>query len=100
MDAAELLADLGCDVVDVGTVAEALRQLADQSFDVVLTDIDLEDGSGVGLAREIRARHESMRIVFATGHGAVEGAEELSATVLAKPYDEQTLRKALALGPA
>ncbi len=99
MDAAELLTDLGCDVTDVGTIAEALKLLADRPFDVVVTDVELEDGSGIGLAREIRERYPDMRIVFATGHGAVEGADALSAAVLLKPYDEQTLRKALGLKP-
>ena len=99
LDAAEILSDLGCSVSDVGTVAEALVALASDEYDVLLTDIDLEDGSGVDLARQARERHPYLHIVFATGHGAVDASGALEASVLAKPYDGRTMREALNLRP-
>ena len=97
MDAAELLSDLGCTVTDVGSIADALEALGEGDYETLVTDIDLEDGSGVDLARQVRERYPDLRIVFATGHGAVDGADVLRASVLAKPYDQRSVRKALGL---
>ena len=99
IDAAELLADLGCTVTDVSTVADALEALESGTYETLVTDIDLEDGSGVDLAYRVRERYPDIRIVFATGHGAVDGADALQASVLAKPYDQQSVLKALGLDP-
>ena len=97
MDAAEMLGDLGCRVTDTGTVAEALKALGEARYDILITDIDLEDGSGVELARQAREGHPDLRVVFATGHGAVDGADVLQASVLAKPYDQQSVSAVLGL---
>ena len=97
-DAAELLGDLGCVVTDVGTIAEALDALESKGFDALVTDVDLEDGSGIDLARQARERYPNLRVIFATGHGAVEGAEAFGAGVLPKPYDQESLGRALRLG--
>ena len=97
MDAAELLSDLGCSVRDVGTIADALEALEEGSFETLVTDIDLEDGSGIELAGQVRERYPDLRIVFATGHGTVDGAEALNASVLAKPYDQRSVSEALGL---
>ena len=97
MDATELLTDLGCTVTDVGSIADALKALEEGGFETLVTDIDLEDGSGVDLAHQVRDRYPDLRIVFATGHGAVDGADVLKASVLAKPYDQRSVSKALGL---
>ena len=44
----------GCKVRTVGTVAEALNILIQESFDVIVSDVGLPDGHGIGLMHGVR----------------------------------------------
>ncbi|ESR26969.1 Multi-sensor hybrid histidine kinase [Lutibaculum baratangense AMV1] len=102
MATADMLADLGHEVVEAGSAAEALATLERQPIDVLLTDIGLPDRSGLELAREACGQSRDLRVVFASGHEVCpeEVGEEVAPrmAVLRKPYDETGLR--LALSPA
>ena len=95
MDAVEMLRDLGCRVEEAAGVAQARALLAADRFDVLITDIELEDALGTDLAGEARAIDPTLRIVFATGRIDVEDAERVGARVLNKPYDMRSLRSAI-----
>ncbi len=45
---------LGCDVQTVATVASALDVLIKGSFDVIISDVGLPDGHGIGLMHSVR----------------------------------------------
>src|SRR3989442_14428777 len=51
-----LLADLGENVVCVGSGADALRQLLDREFAVILLDVNMPDMDGFEAAAPIRQR--------------------------------------------
>jgi PAS domain S-box-containing protein len=93
MVAAEMLAQLGYDVAETASVAESLAVLADD-IDILISDLQLPDGSGLNLAESARLKHPRLPIVFATG-GAADPAIPASA-VVTKPYDEKDLEKAIA----
>ena len=94
LDTAEMLEGMGCAVVEAGGVGEATGHLRTGRFDLLMTDIGLQDGSGVDLAREARTLDAALRIVFVTGLDVVEEAEALRADVLRKPFTTEALRRA------
>jgi DNA-binding response OmpR family regulator len=84
-DTEHLLTDDGFEVVaTVDRVADAAALIGDgQVIDLVLTDVNLADGSGVEVARAANAR--GIPVLFVTGQCPGE-AEALGAGCLAKPY--------------
>jgi DNA-binding NtrC family response regulator len=73
------------------TCAEALAALDASSFDVVISDIRLPDGSGEDVFWSERARFAMTPTIFATAYGDVEQAVRLvklgAIDYLTKPYD-------------
>lgn len=58
----------GIDVVDAGTVGEAMAFIARGPIDLILSDIDLPDRSGLELIGELQVRHLSTPIVFISAY--------------------------------
>lgn len=93
----EMLEDLGCNVRDVSTAQEAHKILNECLVDILLTDVGLPGISGLQLARDARALRANLRLVLATGDGALSSqAAQLDAVLLVKPYSPDALRGALA----
>jgi DNA-binding NtrC family response regulator len=63
---------------------DGLRVLADDTFDVVVTDVNMGGMSGVDLCRHVRARHEDLPVVVMTAYGTLESA---IAAIRAGAYD-------------
>ena len=92
--AASLLTRLsleGMSPVRAATCAEALAALKASSFDAVVSDIRLPDGSGEDVFWSERARFAMTPTIFATAYGEVEQAVRLiklgAIDYLPKPYD-------------
>jgi PAS domain S-box-containing protein len=70
---ATVLRGRGHDVVPADTIAAAREAVrgAEQPFDLLLSDIELPDGNGLELMRELRAR-EGIRGIAMSGFGAEE----------------------------
>ncbi len=81
------------DVVAVRSATDALRQLRDRSFDVVLLDIAMPGLGGMELASVLAQFSEPPAIVFVTAHEehALEAFEVGAAGYLLKPIDQQRL---------
>lgn len=92
MVATEMLADLGHDVVEAGTIAESVAILQDD-IGILVCDLHLPDGSGVDLARTARTQFPHLPIIFATGDHLDPPLP--GSVVLRKPYNEQDLAKAI-----
>ncbi len=76
----------------------ALRLLAEQRFDVVLTDLLMPDRDGLEVIAELRRKHPAVRIIASSGGGRIaretylEIAQSCGAhAVLPKPYTRQEL---------
>ncbi len=92
MTTADLLADLGYEVIEAGTAAAALAELDNGPPDLLLTDLGLPDMDGMALAAEACRLVPGLRVVIASGRevGPVNGY-----VILDKPYDQAGMRRAL-----
>jgi CheY-like chemotaxis protein len=92
----ELLMILGHHARGVGDAGNALEALGDSGYDVLLTDLNLPDMSGLELARKAVAGSPTMKIIFSSGYGAVSADEFGHPCVsLPKPYDLDKLQQVL-----
>lgn len=99
MTLADTLADMGHMTEEAGTLAEARRHIATGSFDVVITDLGLPDGSGTDLLSEVLAHDPNIIVVVATGSALTLGsgaAAKNRVRYLRKPYDQVELQRVLA----
>lgn len=93
----------GFEVTFASRLATARRHLEDGSFDVIVLDVMLPDGSGLDLCREMRAHDVLTPILFLTARGDVEdriaGLDAGGDDYLRKPFALAELRARLrALG--
>jgi CheY-like chemotaxis protein len=97
----KLLMRLGADVstADSGEAALAVLNRAD-NMDLVLLDVSMPAVDGVETSRRIRAKADSLPIVFMSGHTRRAVPLELStddnSTFLSKPFSISALHKACA----
>jgi len=93
-------------VVQVGDLASARTSVREHPFDVVLTDLQLPDGTGIELARELQALAAPPAVVILTGAPDLESAIDAvtvgAVRYLRKPAALHELREAIgaALGRA
>jgi len=96
--AREMLGALGFSVIHVSSPVAALGALANaRAIDAVFSDIMMPGGiSGLDLAREIRRRRPTLRVVLATGYAdSAAGLEDGEFRLLLKPYSLEALADAL-----
>lgn len=92
----ELLRLLGYDTGSVASGTQALTALAEQHWDVLMSDVKLPDFSGVELASRARALYPRLRIVLATGFAAGDFEQAAGVDdVLTKPYTPDQLQRAV-----
>ena len=94
-DTAIMLEDMGHRVVQAGKGAPALASLAEQSFDLLLTDLGLPDMNGNDLARQGVGMRPGLAVVYATGDSALPPDCPPQAVLLCKPYGEDQLQAAV-----
>lgn len=68
------LGDVGYRVLTAGTLAEASERLASERVDLLLTDLQLPDGSGLDLLAEVKANRAELPVILITAFGTVESA--------------------------
>jgi PAS domain S-box-containing protein len=97
MSTAEMLMDLGHDVIEAEDAPAALALLEGGRFDVMLTDLSLPGLAGDALAAKVLAQHPDLGIIFASGYDRLpdRGGALKGAMLLQKPYDESALADAL-----
>ncbi|MCG7987433.1 MAG: sigma-54 dependent transcriptional regulator [Candidatus Thiodiazotropha weberae] len=88
---------MGIDAHSVFNLASAHQLLAEQSFDLCLSDMRLPDGNGIDLVRHINQTYPQLPVAMITAHGNMESAiEALKAGAfdfVSKPVDLDVLRK-------
>src|SRR5262249_39247271 len=95
---AQALSEQGFAVKMASNATEALRQIACEPVDILLTDINLPGGmDGTVLARRIRELKPDLPIIYASARATLleQGARMPGSLVLPKPYDPATLARLL-----
>lgn len=97
MSTADMLADLGYEVVEAASAEEALRLIDDGlTPDMVVTDHLMPGMSGGELARNLRSRHPDLPILIVSGYAEAEGIEP-GLQRLTKPFRGAELVSSLAM---
>jgi signal transduction histidine kinase len=90
-----LLSSAGYTVVTARNSDEALARLAEQSFDLLITDVVMPGRSGAELAREVTRRHGPTRILFVSGYAdddaLVRDIAAQQVAFLGKPFTRASL---------
>ena len=97
MNTAAMLQDLGHDVIEAASGAEALERLrAGAAVDLIITDQAMPRMTGAQLIRAVRTERPQLPVILATGYA--ELPEDMDATVLrlAKPFRQKDLKAAIA----
>jgi PAS domain S-box-containing protein len=93
-----LLASLGCEVTAAASVSEAIAAADRQTFDLLVSDIGLPDGSGIDVMRHVRSHHRLVGIAL-SGFGQDDDIRRSRdagfATHLTKPVNVETLHEAI-----
>ena len=94
-----LLANNYC-VTSASSASQALSELQQQHFDVVLTDLRMDDIDGMQLAEQIHIHYPSIPVVMMTAHGSIPDAVKATKqgifAFLTKPIDKDELIDTLA----
>jgi two-component system response regulator RegA len=98
------LSGRGFEVVDVGSVSEAVEAARAHPPAFAVLDLRLEDGSGLSVVEELRRRRPDCRVVMLTGYGniatAVAAVKAGALDYLPKPTDADDVIKALMADPS
>ncbi len=92
----EVMDELGHAVCLCESAEDALEQLEQQRFDVLLTDVGLAGMSGIELVRMARERDATLSVVIASGYEVDVRKEGLDGLrTMLKPYDIHQVRSLL-----
>ena len=90
----------GCDVEVFEVPGRALERIEAKRFDVVVTDIRMDEIDGIEVLEKVLARWPETRVIMITGCATVEVAREAMAKgafdFIAKPFKPQELRDVIA----
>jgi signal transduction histidine kinase len=92
----------GYDVATTTSGAEARTMVRQQEFDLVLTDLRLEDGDGLDVLRAVREYFPETVTIMLTGYASLESAIQAlrvgAYDYLVKPSEVEELRSTVARG--
>jgi DNA-binding NtrC family response regulator len=85
------------DIVETFTDArKALERFGEQQFDIVVSDIRMDDIDGLEVLEQVLARSEKTKVIIITGYATVEVAQEAlvkgAFDFIAKPFKPNDLR--------
>lgn len=79
---------------------DALQQLEEQSFDLMLLDLKMPGMDGVEVLAQANERHPDVKIIMVTAHGTVDNAVEAmkigAMDFIQKPFAPQEIRELVA----
>ncbi len=90
----------GYDTVAVGSGEEALRLVANERFDLVVTDIKMPEMDGLQLLAELKEYEPSLLVIVITAYGTIENAVQALRSgaydYIAKPFENDEIRLTVA----
>jgi two-component system response regulator HydG len=93
---AEILSSAGYDCTIATSGPEGARHIEQEEFDVILTDLRMEDIDGLAILRKAKQEQPDAEVVVFTGHGdvktAVQAMQQGALNYLTKPLNRDELR--------
>jgi DNA-binding NtrC family response regulator len=90
------LAKYGFEVEVFEDGTRALQRLKEKEFDIVVTDVRMEDVDGIQVLEHVLARSQRTKVIIITGYATVEVAREAlvkgAFDFIAKPFKPNDLR--------
>lgn len=90
------LAKYGFEVEVFEDGARAMQRLQEKEFDIVVTDVRMEDVDGIQVLENVLARSQRTKVIIITGYATVEVAREAlvkgAFDFIAKPFKPNDLR--------
>jgi signal transduction histidine kinase len=95
----DILDASGYETAQASSGAEAVAQVKKTSFDVILMDYNLTDGTGIDAIKQIRALNADSQILMITGNASLDAAvraiQESVDDFLQKPVNPDQLKRAI-----
>jgi len=77
----------------------ALNRIREKTFDVVITDIRMDDVDGIQVLEEVRKKSQKTKVIMITGYATLEVARESltkgAFDFIAKPFKLKEIREAI-----
>ena len=94
------LGKIGCNVEVFEDPKKALERIDQKEFDIVVTDIRMDDVDGLQVLEHVRQSSERTKVIMITGYAmmavAREAMEKGAFDFIAKPFKPNDLRKIIA----
>lgn len=94
------LTKIGCEVEVFENPKEALKRIEEQEFDIVVTDIRMQDVDGIEVLELVRKKSSRTKVIMITGYAMMETAREAmdkgAFDFIAKPFEPDELRAVVA----
>jgi len=94
------LAKIGCNVEVFQDPREALMRIHEKTFDIVVTDIRMDEIDGLQVLDEVVRKSDHTKVVMITGYAMMAVAREAMAKgafdFIAKPFKPDDLRQVIA----
>ena len=78
---------------------KALARIGDKEFDIVVTDIRMDEMDGIEVLEKVMARSERTKVIMITGYATIEVARESltkgAFDFIAKPFKLKEIRSAI-----
>jgi DNA-binding NtrC family response regulator len=98
------LAKMGCEVESFEDPKKALQRIEEKVFDIVVTDIRMEEIDGIEVLEKVKARSDHTKVIMITGYATVEVAREAlgkgAFDFIAKPFKPNDLREVVSRAAA
>ena len=95
-----LLKQAGHNLSQAANAEDALKKITQNDFDIVLTDLNLGDASGMEVLKAAKKNNPKTEVIVLTGYGSVETAVDAMKSgaidYLSKPIDSEELNLAVA----
>ena len=90
------LTKIGCEVEAFENPNDALKRIDEKEFDIVVTDIRMEEMDGLEILEYVRKRSSRTKVIMITGYAMMETAREAmekgAFDFIAKPFQPDDLR--------
>ena len=94
------LTKIGCNVEVFEDPKKALNRIGEKEFDVIVTDIMMEDVNGIQVLEEAQKQSDRTKVIIITGYATVTLAREAmdkgAFDIIEKPFRPDDLRSVVA----